>query len=307
MPVRQLAHAGLLAAALAAPGLADTTRPPAELPPPGFAGAEYVDSRGCVFLRGGVGDQVTWVARLSRERRQICGLAPTFAPVPVAATVPAAPPASPPVRRSPAPVRVAAVQPDRTARVIATATCPAHAPFARRIASPGGGTKVVCLSKDVGLDRPALPKGYRHAWKDDRLNPLRGLGTVEGREMQDRVWTRQVPARLVDAQPVKSAAAVPLVAGRTAVTGPTPESSTSGGSLVQVGSYAVAANAERARARLLALGLPVTGRAAAVGGRPVQVIYAGPFPDAGAAQEALRKVRAAGFGDAFLRGGRLGR
>jgi len=200
MPLRRLALAGVMVSAFAVPGLADIPRPPAELPPSGFKGAEYVDSAGCVFLRGEVGDRVTWVARISRERRQMCGLAPTFAPNKVAAATPAAVPpaaATVPVRHRPAPSRAATGQPTAKLRAV-TITCPAHAPFARRFAVPGGGTKVLCISKDVEIEAFALPKGYRRAWTDDRLNPLRGLGTAEGDAMQDQIWTRKVPARLIE-------------------------------------------------------------------------------------------------------------
>ncbi|TNF14745.1 MAG: SPOR domain-containing protein, partial [Rhodobacteraceae bacterium] len=71
----------------------------------------------------------------------------------------------------------------------------------------------------------------------------------------------------------------------------------SGKRFVQVGSFGVPANAEAAKARLRALGLPVaTGKA----GR-LTVIYAGPFSSAAALKQALVSAKSAGFSDALLR------
>ena len=57
---------------------------PAELPPPGYAGQQYVDSRGCMFVRAGTEAEVLWVPRVSREGIPACGNPPSGRRVPVA-------------------------------------------------------------------------------------------------------------------------------------------------------------------------------------------------------------------------------
>jgi len=51
---------------------------PAEFPPSDFKGKQFVDSRGCVYIRAGVVGATTWVPRVTRERKVICGFKPTF-------------------------------------------------------------------------------------------------------------------------------------------------------------------------------------------------------------------------------------
>jgi len=53
--------------------LSDRLRP-AEMPPPDFMAAQYIDSAGCVFIRTERG----WRARVARDRTPVCGYPPTL-------------------------------------------------------------------------------------------------------------------------------------------------------------------------------------------------------------------------------------
>ncbi len=62
----------LAAAPLAAQSVAEVGGP-AEQPPAGFSGQQYVDSRGCVFMRAGFSGRTNWVPRIGRDRKAMCG------------------------------------------------------------------------------------------------------------------------------------------------------------------------------------------------------------------------------------------
>lgn len=189
----------------------------------------------------------------------------------------------------------------------------APAPDAVYLRHPAGPTTLapVIVATKVG------PAGYKPAFDDGRLNPYRGPRASTGDVQQAQVWTNQVPAqpltaatpahaRVIVSTPMvqyREAAQVLPVSARPSTKSVAPTMAApvaSGARYVQVGTFGVAGNAEAAKARLRALGLPVSSARITRSGKPMTIVYAGPMPggDAGAA---LGSVRAAGFGDAILR------
>lgn len=192
---------------------------PANLPPAGFKGQQFVDSRGCVFLKAGYGGQTTWVPRVSRDRKALCGYPPTFGARPVIEmadeTAPVAKPAPAPVAvaaAAPAPKAPAVVAAPKPPVVVATVTAPApyvdqaprgtyervaagpgpgqigcytSAPVAERVKLRSGGTAVVCTRGDgtmTGWRPPVYPRsaGVGAALSDPPAVVTRGTGTASG-------------------------------------------------------------------------------------------------------------------------------
>lgn len=330
---------------------------PANLPPAGFSGQQFVDARGCLYLRAGFGATVNWVPRVDRARKPICAMVPSFgaavAAAVEAAVMPEAPVAVvPPVIAAAAPLvaapalRAVAVAPLVVAAPAQAATpqpangriqCFTSAPRLERVLLRSGGTALVCTRGDgtltgwrsplfpagnrvgVALNpqvmagatmlgqptapvaQPALPTppaGYKAAWTDGRLNPMRGAGTASGQAQQDQVWTRDIPAQLVAQQP--QVAAAPSRTRTTASTMSAPLSEARA-TYVQVGAFGQPANADGAKSRLSALGLPVSTSKVTRSGKVLQIVYAGPFDSTAQAQAALTAARNAGFGDAILK------
>jgi len=178
----------------------------------------------------------------------------------------------------------------------ASAPAPAPAPVKVTVAAP---PRVV---------QPApvkIPAGYEPAWKDDRLNPMRGKGTAEGKAQMDMVWTETVPRRLVE-RPTAQGATTRLAkaqypSGRASTKGAPQARGAASHRYVQVGMFGMPANAQSAKARLRALGLPVAVAKTRSKGRELQIVFAGPFPSQAQLKSALGAVRKAGYGDAFLR------
>lgn len=140
---------------------------PAEFPPASFAGRQYIDSKGCAFIRAGVDGAVTWVPRMSRSRQLVCGFQPTLSSTQLAAAGaaratarPAAAPAAP--RLAPPPVAPAPVttrKPPssvRTTALVAPMPDPAPRPTPRRVAV-NSCTGASALSQAyIGANRPGF-------------------------------------------------------------------------------------------------------------------------------------------------------
>ncbi len=323
MRVWAVSAAFCLAALAALPASAQRGGP-AELPPPGFTGQQYVDSKGCLYVRAGFGGQTNWVARLGSNRRPLCGQPPTREAMargaaPVVAEAPR-PASAAPARSATA---AASVPPPSAPPV---AGCPAHAPGGQRLAGGGGGAALVCTApgvvisgarrgdpgrgvgpgavvSDPRMPEFTVPKGYRLAWKDDRLNPNRGRGTAEGAAAMGRIWTTDVPqGLLVDQRPEVAAERRTVTVSSKGAPAPRAVSSAvTPGRFVQVGSFGVPQNAQAAAARLVALGLPVQVARATAKGRTLDIVRAGPFGSAKDVDMALRAARGAGFVDAVVR------
>lgn len=298
---------------------------PAEVPPASYTANQYVDSRGCVYVRAGYAGQVTWVPRVTRDRKVLCGFKPSLPvakagepeprvaakPAPaVAVETPAAPAAKPAAPVS-AP-QTATARAENPAREAAPARRVAKTGTPRRVVvapAPAASAPVkVTVTAPRRVVQPApvkIPAGYEPAWKDDRLNPMRGKGTAEGKAQMDMVWTETVPRRLVE-RPAARGVTTRLAhaqyrTGRASTKGAPQAQRAASHRYVQVGMFGMPANAQSAKARLRALGLPVAVARTRSKGREVQIVFAGPFPSQAQLKSALGAVRKAGYGDAFLR------
>lgn len=243
---------------------------PAELPPAGYDAREFVDSRGCVFMRSTFGGAVTWVPRFGADRQPVCDGTPSIrAEVrsPSVQTIPQ--PSGSVVRPAPVmggkePVRATAsarrTAPRRTGPRQADASgrhpdCPLNAPFGQVVRTSDARLMVLCVGHPDHFPQGLGPNAGHHG--PIALPP-------------NTVMPTTAPVRQVARQH---------------------------GSHVQVGSFRVPDNATRLRARLQAQGLPAGIHVA----QGLNVVTVGPFAGADQAHHAMQVVRGMGFRDAFFR------
>jgi len=150
---------------------------PANLPPASFKGPQFVDNRGCAYIRAGAAGRVSWVPRVTQSRQQLCGLQPTFGDD---------------VAQEASPKKTRVV---RTTTVVAATS----GALSSQRAGPRGVNRRIVESQ-----LPAV-NGYEPAWADGRLNPQRGVGTATGKGQMNLIWSNTVPRYLIDPETGKPA------------------------------------------------------------------------------------------------------
>ena len=236
MKILKILTIAVAASALSA-GFADARlkeEQPAEFPPLSYKGKQYVDSRGCVFIRAGIGNDVAWIPRVTRKRKMVCGLQPSLTAGTTLSSPSAAPRTGVVQITLDDPNATTAAQPgSASGQVISTSGA---SPYVSRpvVSAPRVQTRVVqqpveavpydgvysqtrAVPRHVAENRVntrnvTVPHGYQRIWTDDRLNPHRTEQNLQGRSDMAYVWTQTVPRRLVNVHTGRDVtASVPLI------------------------------------------------------------------------------------------------
>ena len=135
-----IALAAVMAAGVGVAGASAQDLPiPAEFPPSSYTGTQFVDSKGCAFVRAGMDGAVSWIPRVDRARNQLCNFKPTAT-----------------TRTASAPSRdIAPDVPIITVDAQPAPVAPRAAPAAPRVTPPAASR--VAAAPRVQAPRPAAP------------------------------------------------------------------------------------------------------------------------------------------------------
>lgn len=149
---------------------------PTEFPPSSFKGKQYIDSKGCIFIRAGIDGNVTWVPRVSRSRKLVCGYKPSLTAA-VAARAPKTKPAvAAAVRITVAPAATGAVTETRRPAVAAARTAAkATTAMPAAVAKPKPKKRMVARPSPVA--KPAAPVRVRRAVRTPKPAPRAAVKT----------------------------------------------------------------------------------------------------------------------------------
>ncbi|MDO5620537.1 MAG: SPOR domain-containing protein [Paracoccus sp. (in: a-proteobacteria)] len=305
----------------------EVQRHPAELPPPQFDGAQYIDSGGCVFMRAEGG----WLPRLDGQGRAVCGYPPTMAAMDAPGFFMATS-AAPAVGAGESLEQrvVRALAPGLqsvglTGDTLSPARLPS-APVSHDIGTVlAGAVRMVPVSEAARSggrgpnERLCNLLGYAPAGDGARANAAAGHCSAEGGAAQVQEG-RQADSASVDRpkpeaakpkvtssaqravmrreeRPVIRAASAPSApAERPAVVPHIP----AGARYVQIGVYRNEDDVQRAVQRLVTLGYPVV-RATDRGDAALAVVMAGPFETRERIVSALNHLRSQGYPNAVPR------
>lgn len=174
-------------------------------PPSDFEGRQFVDNKGCAYIRVGVGPTVDWIPRMTRSRDQVCGLQPTFRTPTQTVEAPTAPTPTP-TRVQPAP------QPAETTATVAE-PAPTPTPKVAK-ANPTPAPAPTVVSKPmVAAAKPAPTRTTRNA-------PMATVASTVVARPQAATTTVLAPTTVVSGQAVRTAPAPTgssICPGRTGV------------------------------------------------------------------------------------------
>lgn len=302
---------------------------PAEPPPENFAGAQFIDSVGCVFTRKGD----AWAARLGPDDRPVCGWPPSLSarrtdPDTSSVLPPANPPKPPGVeeqlmtalaaglrdgefvadghqaehRHPPAAVPKPTEGPLSDLNAIVAA---APAVDAAMSAALRPGDRLCQLLGDDGVAN-RLPElggdptggfcpGIAPVVLPRQTAQMTGAGVVDAPAARPAARTRPVKTASI-AAPKTTPKAIPRAPARVSV-----EMIPPGARFVLIGRFDSDAAAQGVILRISALGYPVSRGRIREGAAPQTLILAGPFNDRQKIVAALNDLRGRGFAAAVAR------